>query len=92
MVDEKNVLKEMEKFKKLSLGVLPLANKLQEVLKENGVQDLASITLSTDGYMTFSTHETEWEMVRTRNDNAVRIRYEFSQEIEIAEGEKEVAR
>lgn len=89
MADAESALKEMEDFRKLSLEVLPLANKLQEVLKENGVQDLASLTLSPDGYMAFHTHETEWEMVRVRNEKAVRIRYEFSEEIEISEGEKE---
>lgn len=92
MAYAENALKEMEDFRKLSLEVLPLANKLQEVLKEHGVQDLASLTLGHDGYMTFHTHETEWEMVRVGNQKAVRIRYEFSEEIEISEGEKEAAR
>lgn len=92
MADAKNALKEMEDFRKLSLEVLPLANKLQEVLKENGIQDLASLTLSPDGYMAFHTHETKWEMVRARDDKAARIRYEFSEEIEISEGDKEAAR
>lgn len=89
MAYAENALKEMEDFRKLSLEVLPLANKLREVLKEHGVQDLAILTLSSDGYMTFHTHETEWEMVRAGNEKAVRIRYEFSEEIEISEGEKE---
>lgn len=92
MADTEKALKEMEDFRKLSMEVLPLANKLQEILKGHGVQDLASLTLSTDGYMTFHIHETKWEMVRARNDKAVRIRYEFSEEIEISEGEKEAVR
>lgn len=89
MTEADKTLKEMEDFRKLSMDVLPLAKKLQEVLKEHGVEDLASLTLSPDGYMAFHTHETKWEMVRARDDKAARIRYEFSEEIEISEDEKE---
>lgn len=81
----KKSIEEKEEFKGLCLEVLPLANKLQEILKSRGITELASITLSADGYMTFSHHDTEWEMNRVDKESSTRIRCQFSEEIELKE-------
>lgn len=81
MRDAKKFLVEKEGFKKLSQEVLPLVNKLTGILADNGINGLASISLSKDGYFSFSTHEMEWEMTRIDSSEPARIRYEFREEV-----------
>lgn len=85
MLDQK-VIEQGERFKGMSKEILPLINQIEEVLKKYEVSDLASLTVDAKtGYFTFSTHESDWEMSRSDNECPVRLRYSFSEEIDLEE-------
>ena len=80
-------MEEKDAFKGLCLEVLPHIQKIGEALERYGIapECLASLTMSTDGYMVFSTHANRWEMIRFHGDQGAKIRYELAEYIEIGE-------
>lgn len=85
MIDQK-VIAQGEKFKEMAKDALQLIIQLEEVLKKHGVTAIASMTAdTTTGYLSFSTHANQWEMVRANNECPVRLRYDFSEELELEE-------
>lgn len=80
------VITQGERFKELAKDILPLVNQIEDVLKKHGVTVMASMTAdTTTGYLSFCTHANQWEMVRANNECPVRIRYDFSEELELEE-------
>jgi len=82
-----NILLKKDAFKGLCLEVLPNIQKISEALERYGIapECLASLTMSTDGYMVFSTHANRWEMIRLPGDQGVKLRYELAEYIELGE-------
>lgn len=69
------------KFKALAADMLPVIERMNAVLEKHGVEKLASVTMSTDGYFSFYTHETAWEMIRVSGSDTAKITYSFSEDI-----------
>lgn len=85
MVDEK-ILEHGEKFKGMCKEVLPLIVQIEGVLKKHGEENMVNLTADVKtGYFTFSTHGSEWEMIRVNKESPVKIRCNFSEEISVAE-------
>ena len=74
-------MEEKEKFKALAADMKPVIDEMNEVLKKHGIECLASVTLSSDGYATFSHHKTSWEMIRTTGTENFEIRNEYREVI-----------
>lgn len=72
---------EKEKFKALAVDILPAIEQMNAVLKKHGVEKLASVTTKTDGYFSFYTHETAWEMSRVSGSDTAKITYSYSEDI-----------
>lgn len=66
--------KEKEEFKMLAIAMKPIIEEMWAVLKEHKVEDLASVTMSTDGYVAFSHHGTTWDMIRYQGESDFIIR------------------
>lgn len=62
-----------ENFKQLATDMKSLINDMTEILKKHGVEKLASIVVSADGYFVCTTHKCEWEMCRLNEDAPVKI-------------------
>ena len=74
-------MEEKEKFKALAADMKPVIEEMNEILKKHGVDCLASVTLSTDGYATFSHHKTSWEMTKVPGAENFEIRNEYREVI-----------
>ena len=73
--------KEKEAFKALAVAMKPIIEDMWAVLMEHEIEDLASLTLSTDGYARFNHHGSDWEMVRAVGDEQFMIRNEIREAI-----------
>lgn len=73
--------KEKEEFKALAVAMKPVIEEMWAVLKEHKVECLASVTMSTDGYVRFYHHNTDWEMSRSAGDSEFSIRNELREVI-----------
>lgn len=82
MIDVKN---SGNKFKKLAVDMIPVIEEMGEVLKKHGVESLASINMSIDGYFTFSHAGTEWDFTRVCKNDAPKIRMNYTEELEWGE-------
>lgn len=80
------VIAQGEEFKEMAKDALPLIIQLEEVLKKHGVSNMASLTTDVStGYFTFSTYESDWEMLRTNNEYPVKIEYSSSEALDLEE-------
>lgn len=62
--------------------MLPLIEKMGKVLLKHEVSDMAGLSIhAQDGYFTFNTHESEWEMARIDSESPVKLRYNFTEEL-----------
>lgn len=78
----KEAIEQGKRFEQISREVLPFIKGLENVLLSYGVSKMASLTMDVkDGYFTFYTHESEWEMTKSDNGKPVKIRYSFSEEL-----------
>lgn len=59
-----------EEFKGLCLEVIPVINKIKEYLEKLEINDLASLTMSADGYIDFCVHGNDWRLSRMGDDAA----------------------
>lgn len=62
-----------EEFKGLCLEVIPVINKIKGYLENLGISDLASLTMSADGYIDFCVYGNDWRLSRMRDDDAARM-------------------
>lgn len=62
-----------EEFKGLCLEIIPVINKVKEYLEKLEISDLASLTLSADGYIDFCVHGNDWRLSRMRDDDVARM-------------------
>lgn len=69
-------------FKELAVDMMPVIRGMEEVLKKHSVERLASITMSTDGYFTFSHAGTEWDFTRVCKNDAPKIQMNYMEELE----------
>ena len=78
------IIEQGERFKSMCTELLPLIVKVEDVLKKHNVEKMASLTLDVkDGYMSFGTHESKWDMSRSDSEHPVKIRYEFMEELDL---------
>lgn len=62
-----------EEFKGLCLEIIPVINKVKEYLEKLEISDLASLTLSADGYVDFCVHGNDWRLSRMQNSEDARM-------------------
>ena len=62
-----------EEFKGLCLEIIPVINKVKEYLEKLEISDLASLTLSADGYVDFCVHGNDWRLSRMQNGEDARM-------------------
>lgn len=79
MIDVKN---SGSKFKELAVDMMPVIKCMEEVLKKHGIESLASINMSIDGYFTFSHTGTEWDFTRVCKNDAPKIQMNYAEELE----------
>lgn len=80
MVDKKVFMKE-DDFRGLCKAVYPLLHKVTEELEKYGVPDMATISLSKDGYINLSAHGTGWSLIRTKRESDARMRHDYQEPI-----------
>ncbi len=87
MEEKKNFTEESSKenFKNLCAEILPQLKRIELLMQKKGIEATAGISVSADGYLNFRVYGSRWEMTRFRGDEAARIRYEYSEEIETPE-------
>lgn len=79
---KREVIDQGKKFEQIAREMLPLIEKMEEVLLKHGVSDMAGVSIhAQDGYFTFDTHESGWDMTRIDSESPVKLRYNFSEEI-----------
>lgn len=79
---KREVIDQGKKFEQIAREMLPLIEKMEEVLLKHGVLDMAGVSIhAQDGYFTFDTHESGWDMTRIDSESPVKLRYNFSEEI-----------
>lgn len=74
-----------DKFKALAVDMIPVIKSMEDVLNKHGVENLASITMSTDGYFTFSHTGTEWNFTKVCNGSKPEIKLDYTEELEWGE-------
>lgn len=83
---------EKEKFKELSLEILPMIAGMMKALESNGGEKSASLHLNaSEGYFNFDLYGTGWEFSKYSSDNKAAIRYQYREEIELPEQPQERA-
>ena len=85
MADKKVSMTE-DDFRGLCKAVYPLLHKVTEELKEHGVPDMASVSLSKDGYINLSVYDTGWSLMRTSGEKEARMRHDYQEPISLEEG------
>lgn len=81
-MDERNKKEESmgkEEFRELAKDMKPIIKDMEDVLKKHGVECLASLCMSTDGYFSFDIHNSKWEYKRS-NSNAKSVIYMYESE------------
>lgn len=77
-----------EEFKSLCVAVLPRIEAIMRIIKEKGIEASTSISLGAEGYLNFHVYGSRWEMTKYRDECMARIRYEYSEEIEVPENQE----
>lgn len=81
-----------EKFKELSLEILPMIAGMMKALESKGEGKTASLYLNaSDGHFNFDLYDTGWEFSKHSNDSKAAIRYQYREEIELPEQPQERA-
>lgn len=88
MAGEKNVvtIEGRNEFMELCKQVLPHLDALKGILENSGIagDKSASISVGVDGYISFHTYGSKWEMNRFSGGKA-RIKYEHTEEVVLPE-------
>ncbi len=75
---------EKEKFRELSLEVLPMISGMMDVLKNKGEGKAAILYMNaSDGHFNMDIRETGWEFSKYSNSEKPLIRYQYKEEIEL---------
>lgn len=74
-----------EEFKRLCVAILPQIKAIMRIIKEKGINENTSISMGKDGFLNFYVYGSRWEMTRSCADDAFKIRYGYSEEIEALE-------
>lgn len=69
-----------EQFRKISKEAIPYIEALQEILKREELGNLANLTFSGDGYMTFGIYDSGWELSRIDSEASFKMRHEVGVE------------
>ena len=89
MEKKKNVvtIEGRNEFMELCVEVLPHINAIRDALEKSGIggDKSASISVSPDGYVSFRTYGSKWEMNRFSMDGKAKIKYEHTEEVELPE-------
>lgn len=85
MADKKVSITEND-FRGLCKAVYPLLHQVTEELKKYDVPDMASVSLSKDGYINLSVYDTGWSLIRTSGEKYAKMRHEFQEPISLEEG------
>lgn len=87
MTEIKAESKEMtlEEFKELARKVLPHLKAIGIALSETNVNpdELASIAVSGDGYLTFGMHHSDWNLLKMRESATAVVRREYSEALDL---------
>lgn len=81
-----------EEFKKIAREVFPHLLAIRDAMKKYyGADQGASISVNTDGYVSFSPHDTPWRLVHYSSEEGRKasIHYEYSECLYPMEGEGE---
>lgn len=63
-----------EDFRGLCLAVIPLIETVRKYLEDHGIDNLASITMSSDGYVDFNVNGSDWRMSRIKKGEEAQMR------------------
>lgn len=72
---EQNISK--EDFRELCLTVAPMIETVRKFLKERGIDKMASLVMTADGYVNFDVFDTDWSMTRMSADEDAQIRNRY---------------
>lgn len=67
-----------DEFRGLCIEVMPHIRGIMKILKKRDVKELATLSVSADGYFNFCPHDTEWEMTCIAGSHSPRLKYERS--------------
>lgn len=70
-------------FKELAKAAYPHVEAIRELIAEKGLDSLCNITLSADGYIDFSVHESGWRMSRFKNGEAPVMEHNFRERLDV---------
>lgn len=71
-----------KEFKKLAVDMIPVIKEMEKVLRKYGIENLASISMSVDGYFTFSHTGTEWDFTRVYKNDTPKMQMKYVEELE----------
>lgn len=74
-----------EAFMDLCINVLPLIEEIIENAKKSGVEGMVGVTMTTNGYISFDVHNSNWEMKRIDNESPAKIEYQYSEVVNMPE-------
>jgi hypothetical protein len=78
----KEVIEQGKRFEQISREVLPFIKGMENVLLKYGVSKIACLTMDVkDGYFTFYTHESKWEMSKSDSGNPIKLKHNFSEDL-----------
>lgn len=75
-----------KQFTELCKAVYPHLKVIQEALKGNGEEMTASISVCSDGYLSFHPYSSDWELVKFKDSQAM-MKYEHRTVLEMEEDE-----
>ena len=75
-----------KQFTELCKAVYPHLKAIQEVLKGNGEEMSASISVGSDGYFSFHPYSSDWELVKFKDSQAT-MKYVHRTVLEMEEDE-----
>lgn len=74
-----------EAFMGLCINVLPLIREIIENTKKSGVDGMVSLTVATNGYISFDIHNSRWKMGRLDSESPAMIEYQYSEVVNVPE-------
>lgn len=75
-----------EKFRELSLEILPAITGMMKVLENKGEGKKAGLHLNaSEGHFSFDLYDTGWEFSKYSDDDKAVLRYQYREEIEMPE-------
>lgn len=71
-----------KEFRELATDMIPVLKDMEIVLKKHNIRDLASVSMSIDGYFRFNHAGTKWDYVRLSENDTPKLKLDYAEELE----------